>query len=162
MTLDFAELATPGLLVLGSAVGALGTWILKLKGLSAHVEAEHQKTVTHMFDAEIAERSTFRAMMLRDVAEMRAIAKECEADRDALRTRLSLTEKNVMLLQANSEITDKWLEFLKENNALRFAVEYDLTKASVEALNARTERPVGDARPSPERRAAGTTADKPS
>jgi hypothetical protein len=134
MNLGFEELATPGLIALGSAVGALGTWVLNMKRVSAHSESERTKLMASVHDAELAERATFRTLLLREVSEMRGLIKECEVDRDALRKRLSETEKNVLLLQATSEITDKWLLFFKDHNALRFATEVGLDKPSLEAI----------------------------
>ena len=119
--LQIDQLATPGWIALGSALGALGAWLLNLKRVTAAVSVEHEKLVLQKAEAEAAERESFRTVLLREVGDLRTVARDCEFDKEALRkrlgqaeTRVSQAEGKIILLEASNQIMEKWIAFFKE------------------------------------------------
>lgn len=109
-------LATPGWIALGSILTAVGAWLLNLKRISAAVAVEHERVALQKADAESSERDSFRTVLLREVHELRVTARECENDKAALVTRISLAEGRIIVLEASNQIMERWIAFFKERS----------------------------------------------
>ena len=63
-------------------------------------------------------RSVSAPHSMTDISDLGALMKECEADRDLLRTRVNAAEEQILVLKASNEIMERWLAFFKDRNAL--------------------------------------------
>jgi hypothetical protein len=53
-----------------------------------------------------------------DIANLRVLVKDCDTDRDLLRTRVNAAEEQILVLKASNEIMERWLAFFKDRNAM--------------------------------------------
>jgi hypothetical protein len=53
-----------------------------------------------------------------DISDLRQLMKQCEEDRDLLRTRVNAAEEQILVLKASNEIMERWLAFFKDRNAM--------------------------------------------
>jgi hypothetical protein len=103
---------------LAGGVSGIGTWIVGMRQVSASIERARLKINADASAGESAERAAFRAALMADVAELRRLIKECDADRDLLRCRVNTTEEQILVLKASNEIMERWLAFFKNRNTL--------------------------------------------
>ena len=113
-----SKIPTPAWVALSGGIGSLGTWIVSMRQVSVSVERMRLKWKSEAVAEESAERAAFRAMLLSDISDLRQLVKECEIDRDALRTRVNVAEEQILVLKASNEIMDRWLTFFKDRNAM--------------------------------------------
>lgn len=113
-----SDIPTPVWVAVSGGISGLGTWILSLRQISGSIERARVKNYTEMMAEESAERSAFRAALMADITDLRRLMKECEADRDLLRTRVYAAEEQILVLKASNEIMNRWLVFFKDRNAL--------------------------------------------
>jgi hypothetical protein len=83
-----------------------GAWLLSIRNANASIEHARIKVTTEISTAEVAERAAFRATLMAEVAAMRALMKECETDKYALRERLNTAEGEIQILKASNEIME--------------------------------------------------------
>jgi hypothetical protein len=103
--------------VLSGSVSALGAWLLSIRNANASIERARIKMTTEISNAEVAERASFRATLMAEVAAMRVLMKECETDKNALRERLNATEGQILILKASNEIMERWVAFFKDQSS---------------------------------------------
>ncbi len=113
VSLFFSTLPAAAWAALSAMVSSVLTWRLGMRGMSASSEQSHRKMVDEYQASEQADRAQFRTTLMTDLASVRALQKECEIDRDHLRTRINDNEKQIALLKASAEIMQKWLQFFK-------------------------------------------------
>ncbi len=118
----FSSIPAPVWAVLSGGLSGLGSWIVGLRKISASIERARLKTSAEALTDENAERAAFRAALLADISELRQKNKECEADRDLLRTRLNSTEEQILVLKASNQIMERWLSFFRDRSALEVRV----------------------------------------
>jgi hypothetical protein len=53
-----------------------------------------------------------------EISTLRLLIKDCEAERDTLRSRVNAMEGQILVLKASNEIMERWVGFFKERNAL--------------------------------------------
>ena len=80
------------------------------------IERARTKMTTEISTAEVNERAAFRATLMAEVAAMRVMMKECEADKNTLRERLNTAEGQILILKASNEIMERWVSFFKDRN----------------------------------------------
>jgi hypothetical protein len=124
----FSSVPTPVWAALSGALSGLGTWAVGMRQVSASIErARIQMNATALAE-ENAERAAFRTALMAEISELRQQMKECEADRDHLRTRVNAAEEQIMVLKASNEIMERWLAFFRDRNALEVGVPFEPTR----------------------------------
>ncbi|HEY0182838.1 MAG TPA: hypothetical protein VGC09_08530 [Rhodopila sp.] len=98
-------------------MSGVGTWLLSMRRISVSLEHARLKMRAEALTEETTERAAFRAALMADVAELRRLMKECEVDRDALRTRVNSAEEQIVVLNASNQILERWIRFFKERKA---------------------------------------------
>jgi hypothetical protein len=114
----FSDIPTPVWVALSGGISGVGTWIVSMRQIAVSIERARLKNNAEMLAGESAERAAFRAALMTDISDLRALMKECEADRDLLRTRVNAAEEQILVLKASNEIMERWLAFFKDRNAL--------------------------------------------
>jgi hypothetical protein len=114
----FSDIPTPVWVALSGAISGFGTWIVSMRQIAVSIERARLKNNAEALAEESAERTAFRATLMADIADLRQLLKECEADRDLLRTRVYAAEEQILVLKASNEIMERWLAFFKDRNAL--------------------------------------------
>jgi hypothetical protein len=114
----FWDHATPILAVLSSITGGVGAWLLSRRNIDAILERAQIETNAEVSAAETAERTAFRAMLMAEVAAMRQLIKECDADKEALHERLNAAMAQSLVLRATVEIMEKRVAFSRQRHAL--------------------------------------------
>jgi hypothetical protein len=99
-------------------ISGVGTWIISMRQISVSVERARLKISADALSFENAERAAFRATLMADITNLRLLVKDCETDRDLLRTRVNASEEQILVLKASNEIMERWLAFFKDRNAL--------------------------------------------
>ena len=101
-----------------------------MRQIAVSIERARLKNNAEMLAGESAERAAFRAALMTDISDLRALMKECDADRDLLRTRVNAAEEQILVLKASNEIMERWLAFFKDRNAMdvRMASETNQTE----------------------------------
>ena len=98
-----------------TGVFSIGTgFIIRYKRILASVERTRLRASVDALVTETAERAAFRATLMEEITVIRGMIKECETDRDILRTRLNAAEGQIVILQASNEITEKWVAFFRD------------------------------------------------
>jgi hypothetical protein len=113
---------TPVWAGLAGGVGGMGTWIISMRQVNVSIERERHKVNSEALSGESAERAAFRAALMSEIADLRRMIKECDADRDLLRGRVNTAEEQILVLKASNEIMERWLAFFKDRNALEVQV----------------------------------------
>jgi hypothetical protein len=114
----FSDIPTPVWAAASGAISGIGTWIVSMRQIGVSVERARIKMVADASADESAERAAFRATLMADISNLRLLMKECEVDRDFLRTRVNATEEQILVLKASNEIMERWLAFFKDRNAM--------------------------------------------
>lgn len=99
---------------LSSIVSGIGAWLLSQWNINAAVERAHIETGAEISAVETAERTAFRALLMTEVASMRQLIKECEADKETLRERLNVVMAQSLILRATVEIMERRVTLRKE------------------------------------------------
>jgi hypothetical protein len=125
-----SDIPTPVWVALSGGISGVGTWIVSMRQIAVSIERARLKNNAEMLAGESAERAAFRAALMTDISDLRALMKECEADRDLLRTRVNAAEEQILVLKASNEIMERWLAFFKDRNAMdvRMASETNQTE----------------------------------
>ena len=118
----FSEIPTSVWVALSGGISGVGTWIVSMRQITVSVERMRLKMNAELLAGETAERAAFRAALMADVVEMRRIMKECEADRDHLRSRVNAAEEQILVLKASNEIMERWLAFFKDRKAMEIHI----------------------------------------
>jgi hypothetical protein len=113
-----SDIPTPIWAALSGGISGVGTWWLSMKKMSTAVERARIKMHADALTEETAERAAFRASLMADIAALRVLMKECDAERDLLRSRVHATEGQILVLKASNEIMERWVAFFKDRNAL--------------------------------------------
>jgi hypothetical protein len=114
----FAEFPPALWAALSGGASGIGAWFVGMRQISASIERERLKVRAEAQTDENAERAAFRTALIADISDLRQLMKECEVDRDLLRTRVNSAEEQIIVLKASNEIMDRWLSFFKDRNAL--------------------------------------------
>jgi hypothetical protein len=114
----FSDIPTPIWVALSGIVSGLGTWLVSMRQIGASIEGARLKMSADAMSDEATERAAFRTALLADISDLRVLMKECEADRDLLRTRVNAAEEQILILRASNEIMERWLTFFKDRNAM--------------------------------------------
>lgn len=93
-----------------------------MRQVNVSIERERHKVNSEALSGESAERAAFRAALMSEIADLRRMIKECDADRDLLRGRVNTAEEQILVLKASNEIMERWLAFFKDRNALEVQV----------------------------------------
>jgi hypothetical protein len=113
-----ADIPTPVWAGLSGVVSGISTWVLGMRRMAASIERARIKLKADASTDETAERAAFRATLMADIAALRVVLKECDAERDILRSRVHAAEGQILVLRASNEIMEEWVAFFKERNAL--------------------------------------------
>lgn len=116
------DIPTPVWVAISSAISGVGTWIVSMRQIGVSIERARLKSHAETAAEESAERAAFRATLMADISDLRQLLKECESDREALRTRVYAAEEQILVLKASNEIMERWLTFFKDRNALEARV----------------------------------------
>ena len=103
---------------LSGGLSGIGAWLVGMRQISASIERERLKLKAEAQTDESAERAAFRNALMADISDLRQLMKQCESDRDRLRTRVNTAEEQILVLKASNEIMERWLVFFKDRNAL--------------------------------------------
>lgn len=114
----FAGIPTPVWVALSGGISGLGTWLVSMRQISVSIERVRLKINAEALAEESAERAAFRATLMADITELRLQMKQCDVDRDLLRTRVNGSEEQILVLKASNEIMERWLVFFKDRNAM--------------------------------------------
>ncbi len=112
-----SEISTPIWVALTSAVSGLGAWIVNNRKIAASIERVRIKMIADAALGENAERAAFRATLMGEIAALRQLIKECEAEKDSLRERINRAEGQIVVLKASNEIMERWVAFFKDRSA---------------------------------------------
>jgi hypothetical protein len=124
------DIPTPVWVAVSGAISGFGTWIISMRQISVSIERARLKTNAEAAAGENAERAAFRATLMADITDLRHLIKECEIDREALRTRLNAADEQILVLKASNEIMERWLTFFKDRNALELQVSAAASNAA--------------------------------
>jgi hypothetical protein len=113
-----SDIPTPVWVALSGAISGIGTWIVSMRQIAVSIERARLKNNAESLADESAARTAFRATLMADIADLRRLLKECESDRDLLRTRVYAAEEQILVLKASNEIMERWLVFFKDRNVL--------------------------------------------
>jgi hypothetical protein len=100
---------------LSSIVSGIGAWLLSRRNINAAVERARIETDIEISAVETAERTAFRALLMTEVATMRQLIRECEADKETLRERLNVVMAQSLILRATVEMMERRVKFYKES-----------------------------------------------
>ncbi len=89
-----------------------------MRQINVSVERARLKMNADALAEESAERAAFRATLMADISNLRMLVKDCDTDRDLLRTRVNAAEEQILVLKASNEIMERWLAFFKDRNAM--------------------------------------------
>jgi hypothetical protein len=109
--------STPFWAAVSGAISGFFGWFVSIRNASASLERAKIAMKLEATATEAAERSEFRATLMAEIAAMRNMMKECEADRDTLRIRVNTAEAQILVLRASNEIMERWVAFFKEGAA---------------------------------------------
>ncbi len=117
--------------VSGVASGA-GALFLSFRTLNLSRERVQMKMSLEASASETAERAAFRSTLIAELSRLRAMIKECEADKELLRERLNTAEAQILVLKASNEIMEKWVAFFRDGispqpSSLMLATRHDDT-----------------------------------
>jgi hypothetical protein len=118
----FSEIPTSVWVALSGGISGVGTWVVSMRQITVSVDRMRLKMNAEALAGETAERGAFRAALMADVGEMRRLMKDCEADRDHLRTRVNAAEEQILVLKASNEIMERWLAFFKDRKAMEIHI----------------------------------------
>lgn len=118
----FSGVPTPVWAALSGGLSGLGTWAVGMRKVSAAIKRERLKMHANALAEETAERASFRAALMAEISELRQQMKECETDRDHLRSRVNVAEEQIMVLKASNEIMERWLAFFRDRSALEVQI----------------------------------------
>jgi hypothetical protein len=113
-----SDIPAPLWAALSGGLSGAGAWFVGMRQISASIERERLKVKAEALTDEHAERAAFRTALMADISDLRRLMKECEVDRDFLRTRVNTAEEQILVLKASNEIMERWLNFFKHRNAL--------------------------------------------
>lgn len=108
-----SDVAAPVWAALAGLISSAGTWFLGVRKLRVSAEQNREKVIAELSVGEHADRASFRSTLISDIANLRQLQKECEADRDSLRKRINVTEEQILVLKASAEMMQRWLSFFK-------------------------------------------------
>jgi hypothetical protein len=118
----FSDIPTPVWVALSGVISGIGTWLVSMRQISSSLEGVRLKMNADAQSNEASERAAFRTALMADISELRVQMKECETDRDHLRTRVNAAEEQILVLRASNEIMERWLTFFKDRNATDLSV----------------------------------------
>jgi hypothetical protein len=118
----FSDIPIPVWVALSGGISSIGTWIISMRQISVSIERIRLKMNAEAMADESAERAAFRTALMVDVADLRHLIKECDFERDVLRSRVNSTEEQILVLKASNEIMERWLVFFKDRSGLEVRV----------------------------------------
>jgi hypothetical protein len=107
-------------LAVSGALSGVAAWIVSVWKIYASIERARIKMTADAAIGEGAERAAFRASLLAELTDLRAMLKKCDDDKDALRMRANSAEGQIAVLKSSNEIMERWVAFFKERNAPEF------------------------------------------
>jgi hypothetical protein len=110
----FAEHSTAIWGAVSGVAGGIGMFLVSFWKISASFERARLKMTSDAASIEAAERAAFRASLMDELSGLRALIKECEIDKNALRERLNNAEAEILVLKASNEIMEKWVAFFRD------------------------------------------------
>jgi Ribonuclease G/E len=114
----FADIPAPVWVALSGVISGISTWVVGMRQINVSIKRARLKTTAEALTDESAERVAFRTALMVEVADLRRLLKECDADREALRSRIYRAEEQILVLSASNAIMERWLAFFKDRNAL--------------------------------------------
>lgn len=99
--------------VASAAASGVATWLIGARKIATSLQEKKFELGAGISATEANERASFRASLLAELAALRALVKEGEADRDRLREQLCAAESQIVVLRASNEILEKWINFLR-------------------------------------------------
>jgi hypothetical protein len=110
----FSGRATPAWAALSSVLSGLGAWMLSRRNIDALIERARIEANAEVSSSETEERTAFRTALMTEIAIMRQLIKDCEADKDVLRERLNAAMEQSLILRATVDIMEKRVAFSRE------------------------------------------------
>jgi hypothetical protein len=99
-------------------VTGIGMFLVSLRQVNVVLEKARLRMTLEASATETAERAAFRTTLMTELNDLRGMIKECESDKDGLRSRLSNTEAQILVLKASNEIMEKWVAFFRDGTSL--------------------------------------------
>ena len=118
----FSDIPTPVWVALSGMISGIGTWIISMRQINISIDRARLKIAAETLADESAERAAFRATLMADISSLRMLVKDCDTDRDVLRTRVNAAEEQILVLKASNEIMERWVKFFKERDALDLGI----------------------------------------
>ena len=118
----FSDIPTPVWVALSGMISGIGTWIISMRQINTTIDRARLKVNAAALADESAERAAFRATLMADISSLRMLVKDCDTDRDVLRTRVNASEEQILILKASNEIMERWLAFFKDRHAMDMRV----------------------------------------